>query len=257
MRWNPNRYSQTSMRRIDLFKGLLQWAGIHDLNNKHILDIGCGDGSIDNLIVSTWKNINLLAIDSDDNMIAYTRENYVYENLDFQVMRAEAITVSNQFDIILSMSCLHWVKDQHRVLSSVYSLLEKDGVALFLICTEQPYIWEVLSEIIKQPFWEPYFQDFHPGYYFYDEDNYRIMAEKAGFQVEKIELLHENLGIDKQENIESLIAGWLPHLDKIPDELHSRFLREVSNNALSKMKQDGLNGFKDYEGSALNVLLKK
>lgn len=256
-RWNPNQYSETELLRISTCKKLLQWAKCETLAGYKILDIGSGNGAIDDFLIREYPDIMILAIDSDEAMIEYSKQKYEHRNLQFMLMDARDINMASEFDYILSLACLHWVKDQERVLTGVYRALKSGGHALFVIYPEQPYLWKAIHQIIERPMWCSFFKGFNHGYCFYDERSYQQMSEKAGFQVANIETATDSLNLPSQQAFESLVSSWLPHLTVLPTSQHQAFLREVSNQVLAMMVQDGLSDFSDYRGKALRIHLIK
>ncbi|OGT32001.1 MAG: hypothetical protein A3E87_10645 [Gammaproteobacteria bacterium RIFCSPHIGHO2_12_FULL_35_23] len=258
MRWNPERYQKTGQHRVNLFNDLLRWANIDHLENQCILDVGCGNGTIDFYMAEHFNGCNIVAIDSDEHMIQYANQHNQHPSIQYKKMNAAAMTLTGQFDIVLSLACLHWIKDQQVVLTYLHSLIKPGGLALLLICPKPTLLWQTLDEVVSRPYWQPYFNSFDPGYYFYNEKNYPPLAEVAGFKIKKIECVFEKLkDIDSQAAFESLISGWLPHLKQLPNVLHPKFLREISECFIKLMQQQGINNFADHERSLLKVYLQK
>jgi len=79
-------------------------------NVKSVLDIGCGTGKIDNLLMK--KGFEVLGLDSSNEMIEYARENY--PGIIFKHMDAENFKLDRKFDAIIA-------------LDSVLTFLTEDG----------------------------------------------------------------------------------------------------------------------------------
>lgn len=257
-RWAPSRYSKTEKRRIVTCEELLTWTNYPDMANKDILDVGCGHGAIDNYLSKKYPGVSIITIDSSEEMINYAKETFRQEvSLNFQLMRAEEINFNKQFDYVISLACLHWVKEQDKFLSNVYKVLKSGGHALFSLNPQQPYLWKAVTQLIKQATWENFFKSFNHGYNFYNKESYTTFAEAVGFYVGKIEIVNDPLNINTSKEFETLISGWLPHIAHLPDNLINLFLSEITQNMLIMMKKDGIQDFSEYEGISLKVHLIK
>lgn len=114
--WNATTYHHNSQFQYD---HALEAISNHAFSaDHHILDVGCGDGKITGHIASNVPDGQVVGIDNSPAMIAFAQSKYKAPNIQFKVESAEALNFENQFDLIVSFACLHWVKDQDAFLKN-------------------------------------------------------------------------------------------------------------------------------------------
>lgn len=255
--WEPTRYDASKEARLIAIKNLITWSGFSLDDSLKVLDIGCGNGIVDRYLCETYPNITLLGTDKDAGMIDYAKSNNHCNNLSFAQCDALDLDFNSQFDLVISTSCLHWVKQQDIVLQNVYKALKPTGQVLFLINPRILYLFDAFEIIEHSPEWQSYFSDFEMGYYFYDEQNYTQLAINAGFSVINIKLNYMSYNFKDKATFEGTVASWLPHLKHIPKKRHKLFLNELSTLVLQLMQKDGLNEFIEFPSRTLNIHLQK
>ncbi|MBB6459190.1 class I SAM-dependent methyltransferase [Flammeovirga kamogawensis] len=90
---------------------------------ERILDLGCGSGQLTNLISKSVKEV--IGIDSSIEMIEQAKQNY--PSINFYQKDATAFKFYQKFDAIFSNATLHWIKDYHFCIQSMYSNLKEGG----------------------------------------------------------------------------------------------------------------------------------
>ena len=88
---------------------------------EHILDIGCGDGSL--TIRIKERGAEVVGIDNSLSMIAAARAH----GLDARLMDAAELKFSEAFDAAFSNATLHWVLAKHRAARAIWFALRPDG----------------------------------------------------------------------------------------------------------------------------------
>jgi ubiquinone/menaquinone biosynthesis C-methylase UbiE len=110
---NPDQYSRNNALQFNFAMKVLKSLKI-DIQSR-VLDIGCGDGKITSEIAKDANQGCVIGTDISYQMIEHASKTYSsQENLGFMQMDASQNKFINQFDIITSFNCLHWVKDQQR-----------------------------------------------------------------------------------------------------------------------------------------------
>ncbi len=100
------------------------------VKDKKILDLGCGDGRIDEVLVKSGAK-QIYGIDISNNMIKLARDRNL-ENCKFELLPMEEISkINEKFDIVYSSLAFHYVEDLDSLLGDIYALLNKDGILLF------------------------------------------------------------------------------------------------------------------------------
>ncbi len=104
---------------------ILQFA---ELDNKHVLEIGCGDGRITSMIVGKSKTI--IAIDPDAESIREARE--AITGADFQTGTGECLEFADSsFDVVMFTLSLHHQKSED-ALREAARVLKDEGQILVL-----------------------------------------------------------------------------------------------------------------------------
>ena len=128
--------------------------------NKEIklLDIGSGCGKVlyeATVNRSELKFCKIIGIDKSDEMLKFADKNYGNDLMSFCLMDIEEEIPKNlrdqQFDMVTSFYCLHWIKDIKNVFQKIYGLLNSNGIfcCTFLQSTKINDIWDALA--IKYP----------------------------------------------------------------------------------------------------------
>ena len=88
---------------------------------EHILDIGCGDGTLTLKIKDAGADV--VGIDNSLSMIGAARA----KGLDARLMDAAEIKFIEAFDAAFSNATLHWVIDKERAARAIWFALKADG----------------------------------------------------------------------------------------------------------------------------------
>ena len=88
---------------------------------EHILDVGCGDGTLTLKIKEAGADV--VGIDNSLSMIGAARA----KGLDARLMDAADIKFVEAFDAAFSNATLHWVIDKHRAARAIWFALKADG----------------------------------------------------------------------------------------------------------------------------------
>lgn len=89
--------------------------------HEHILDIGCGDGTLTLKIKDVGADV--VGIDNSLSMIGAARA----KGLDARLMDAAELKFAEAFDAAFSNATLHWVIDKHRAARAIWFALKPSG----------------------------------------------------------------------------------------------------------------------------------
>ena len=88
---------------------------------EHILDVGCGDGTLTLKIKDAGADV--VGIDNSLSMIGAARA----KGLDARLMDAAELKFAEAFDAVFSNATLHWVIDKERAARAIWFALKPDG----------------------------------------------------------------------------------------------------------------------------------
>lgn len=107
------------------------FAGI-ELNNKKILDIGCGIGGPDIFLVKNYS-VEIVGVDIEKRLIARAKENLqkagVMERLEFQVIKPNEMPFAPEsFDVVYAKESLLHVDKKLEFFEKIWQVLKPGGV---------------------------------------------------------------------------------------------------------------------------------
>jgi SAM-dependent methyltransferase len=88
---------------------------------EHILDVGCGDGTLTLKIVE--RGATVVGIDNSLDMVAAAKA----KRIDARLMDAAELKFSEAFDAAFSNATLHWVLDKERAARAIWFALKRGG----------------------------------------------------------------------------------------------------------------------------------
>ncbi len=88
---------------------------------EHILDVGCGDGTLTEKIAE--RGATVVGIDNDISMIGAARA----RGLDARLMDAAQLKFGEAFDAVFSNATLHWILDKERAARAIWFALKPGG----------------------------------------------------------------------------------------------------------------------------------
>jgi len=162
--WSGENYHHYSQVQYLLATNLLKHCSFK--GNEKILDVGFGDGKITRLIASHIPDGNILGVDHSVSMIDFARRTYPsenYKNIQFEMKDVLELPYREEFDIVFSFCCLHWVKDQLTALQIIYRSLKPKGL-FFCYCPLCAELRSVNRSYNANGVMEKLFRRIYPSY---------------------------------------------------------------------------------------------
>jgi trans-aconitate methyltransferase len=202
--------------------------------NEIILDIGCGDGKITAEIANHVPNGLVLGIDSSQEMIGFAQTKFPtnnFPNLAFQYGDAAKLNFHNEFDVIASFACLHWISDHIAVLEGIKKSLKPSGKALLQFGGKgnAATIKDVIEQVIYSDKWRFFFQDFTFKTHFYGADEYKDLLDRVGLRARRIDLITKDAIHQGKEGLKGWIrtTGIPNYIGRVPENLHQQIIDEI------------------------------
>lgn len=104
-----------------------------DLTDRHVLDIGCGLGAIDVLLVQTYGAKGVIGIDIEPPLIAHAKERTFRSRLDdrirFQLVEPGPLPFEREsFDVVFSKDAIIHIADKKALYRDVLRVLKPGGI---------------------------------------------------------------------------------------------------------------------------------
>ena len=121
---STSKWDAADYARVGAFVSELGGAALELLDpqpGERILDVGCGEGTLTKKIAE--RGATVLGIDNSPEMVAAAQANGV----DAQLLAAEAIAFSEEFDAAFSNAALHWVLAKEQAAAATFRALRPGG----------------------------------------------------------------------------------------------------------------------------------
>jgi trans-aconitate methyltransferase len=149
--WDAEEYSQNA--QFQYLTGT-EFLAQHVFNgDEQVLDLGCGHGHITHYITQQLPRGYVLGIDVMPGMIAYAQRHYKTEHNDYLVMSADCFAFARKFDVIISTSCLHWVKDKAAAFRCIAAAAKANAYILLHMSSYTMEMWQIYLDVKnEEPF---------------------------------------------------------------------------------------------------------
>ncbi|HME50422.1 trans-aconitate 2-methyltransferase [Mycobacterium sp.] len=122
MRWDPKQYGRFANERNRAFLDLT--ARIDATSPRHVVDVGCGPGTLTGLLAERWPGAVVEGIDSSPEMIAVATD---VPGVSFSIGDAAAWHPAGDVDVVVSNAALQWVPRHQQLMAQWAAALPRDG----------------------------------------------------------------------------------------------------------------------------------
>jgi trans-aconitate 2-methyltransferase len=187
--WDALEYARISGLQEAMAEEVLSLLDLK--GTKRVLDVGCGNGKVTAEIASRVPQGAVLGVDSSADMIAFASSQFgpmVRPNLRFEIGDARRLPFRDEFDLVVSLNALHWIREQDQALRSIHSAMKSDGVAQLRLVPKgkRKSLENVIEETRLSSSWFRYFQGFNDPYLHLTPEQYGALAERNGLHVCRI-----------------------------------------------------------------------
>lgn len=239
--WNADQYEQSSDLQYRWAMSYLKKLQVQ--GNERILDVGCGDGRITTAIAKALPNGYVVGVDFSDSMLEKSLKNKKdsgLKNLFFEKRNAVQLDYENEFDLIVSFSCLHWVPDYFAALKGIEKALTPGGKVFLYFAPDygRDRFDHAIDFVVNSPKWCDYFQDFSNSFVLVTPYKFMMLIEEVGLLFKHMEIITVDEVFSSKEAFMEWITGWMPHLKKLPLNMHEDFLENIIDCYLEKLPLD-------------------
>lgn len=231
---NPELYSKNNALQYNFAMKMLSKISLK--STSRILDIGCGDGIITNEIATIVNDGCIIGTDISNAMIEHATKKYnTQDNIRFVQMDAEKNFFNNQFDIITSFNCLHWVQNQENAIKGIVkAAVESAQIALLLSHRKSLYHF-ILDKISASNKWSSYFKDYVNPRSFFEISKYKILLEEAGLNIQSLVEEEMIYYFRTPKELKEFFNAAGSQITMIPPTLKDSFLNDFINEFLNQV----------------------
>lgn len=123
------------------------------LQDKHMLEVGCGRGGGSSYISRYFKPRHYNAVDLSSKAIKYCKREYKIPNLTHSRADAQNLPFANDtFDYVINVESSHCYPDIAQFFSEVYRVLRPGGIFLYTDLRNQGNIAFLKEKLLGMPF---------------------------------------------------------------------------------------------------------
>lgn len=232
-------YAENSKIQLSLASKLLD--DYKFKKKAHVLDIGCGDGRITADISKKTSEGNVIGIDASFNMIEYARAHFPkskFPNLEFLYDRAENLSFSKQFDLIVSFNCFQWVRCWRETLNLLCSFLNPKGELLFLTYPRENIYYQPFAKASEN---YPNYVDKAAHKSMFSATELREAILENGLYLKKYESFKSTISYQDANEMKEFVRAWLTSFIPLPSILHEEYLDQliIESKHYQIQKEDG------------------
>jgi ubiquinone/menaquinone biosynthesis C-methylase UbiE len=166
-------------------------AALPDLNNKRVLEVGCGRGEFSAYLSKRFPSIRLIATDFSPGAIEVCRRRFPTPALTFQVQDATHLTFQDgEFDVVICCETLEHIPAVGTAMHEISRVLKKGG--LFFITTPSYFnayslVW-LKCWLLGRPYESG--QGIQPFEHFYTSRFIKVLLKRNGMIADTITSTH-------------------------------------------------------------------
>ena len=196
---STSKWDAADYARVGGFVPALGQAALNLLDpqpGEHILDVGCGDGTLTLKIKQAGADV--VGIDNSLSMVAAAKA----KGLDARLMDAAELKFAEAFDAAFSNATLHWVLDKERAARAIWFSLKHGGRFAGEMGGQGnlAHLRETLDDVlVERGFGPPTFAaNWYPA-----PEEFTALYEQAGFKDIEARL------IERPTELEHGVAAWV------------------------------------------------
>lgn len=238
--WTGDYYDQNSSPQYQIALNALSAIDVKSFSN--ILDIGCGSGKITALIAQLSPASRIVGVDASESMIKAAHEKYKLPHVTFQVADALNLPYHNEFDLVLSFSCIHWIKNKDAVFAGIAKALKPGGMMLVTGClkTANDPIFRSFMDLKNKEPWSAALASINPESQLFPLEKEALEKSLNGAGLTPIEIkeIHLPVRFKNKQALAAWLQGWfggLSFVAQLPSDKQEALLSAVVDQYIIHM----------------------
>jgi len=240
--WSPQQYNKFQQQRTAPFNELLNLVKRRD--HTRFIDLGCGTGETDVLILTKFPDSDVLGCDNSLEMLEKARNlqksypgKLKFEFTDIQNLPAKYFT-QPKFDVLISNAALHWIPNHSHLIPHLLNLIDSGSgqVAIQVPTNLTQEFYVMLDKTADLPIFDAHLKGWRRKWELLEMDEYANILWRAGF---KDILIYEKVFPHVLEEPSQVVewikgSGMLAYTSKLPSHLHDKYAEEFLQKILEK-----------------------
>ncbi len=218
--WAANDYHIHSSCQQEWASNFLKTIDIAE--NERVLDIGCGNGRITSALAADLNTGSAVGLDLSPTMINFAKSHFHRENLKFVQGDGRYLPFENEFDLVVSFTCLHWIRPLEQCFQSVQKSLRPGGRLAACISGTNPLI-QAICHTMTQPPWAAHLAHFERLPSYHTAEAIRATLHAAQLEPIRIEKVTEETTFADREAFSLWISQWLASERELPVEMRQAY----------------------------------
>lgn len=223
--WSTELYDTKARFVGDLASEVVDMLDIK--NGERILDLGSGDGYLSEKLIA--RGARVVGVDYSLTLVERAKQ----RGIDARHGNGEELTFDSEFDGAFSNAAMHWMIRAQETANGVFKALKPGGrfVGEFAGARNARIIRREIHCALDRRGIDSRSVD---PWFLPEQDEYRAILAKAGFDVKHVRLFDRPVVIDYP------IADWIrtfgsPYLNALGDRDPNEFLNEITNGLTSEL----------------------
>ena len=237
--WNAASYERVSGPQEQWGRDVLDRLELD--GDERVLDAGCGTGRVTAALLDRLPRGELIAVDGSAAMVEQAQERFGDRVHVFQADLVE-LELEQPVDAILSTATFHWIPDHDRLFERLHAALRPGG-RLVAQCGGQGNVarlHRVANQLATEEPYAEHLSDWERPWHFAGAEETAERLDRAGFTDIRTSL--EPYPITPEDPAAFLRTVCLgPHLGRLPEELHERYIDAVCERAGAELDYVRLN----------------
>lgn len=240
-KWDGKYFYKATRGSLPLAKKLLDEYDLH--RYSHILDIGCGPGSLTAHMARRAPKAEVEGIDPNISMIKFAQG--YYQNPRNLVYKQAALPSEKKWDFYFFCNGFHLLTKAQQVAAlkrlAACAVSDKD-VPLFMIMaakTKEPQVFaRAYTATLEMPEWES-LRSINLDDYFqpHDAQSFTELAKGTGFDVQSIEVQDEFIQFENERGLIRFITSWMGGFEfvaKLREKKQKKLIKDIVVNYLEE-----------------------
>ncbi|MFW6030120.1 MAG: class I SAM-dependent methyltransferase [Halanaerobiales bacterium] len=130
-------FKNSAVRRLDEIYRIL--AQLVEANIKTLVDVGCSNGYLTNLISEKFQISQVIGLDNDEDNLEIAKK--LYPNIQFKTVNLnEKVEAEAKYDIVTCLETLEHVGNLNQALENILSITNKNGNLVIAVPIEIGYL---------------------------------------------------------------------------------------------------------------------